>query len=351
MHAACGVTIDGREYLATVSQDRTARLWDLAAAEVQRRGRGRISAACTVRIGPRLLAAVVADNGRSIRLLDVETGAEVGEVGHTTGSVAGLCTVAGRDRDLIVSATDDGLLQTWDPTVARQLFARAHKLEPLRAICPFRDSGGRVLLAAAGNGRTTLRVFRPDTGRTVTRRRMGGLLPNDDAYEHLRAVHLMHQVTAGLLATAGDHPSVLVWRTNGSQLTALNGHRAGVRALTTVPGKQRPLLVTGSDDQTIRLWDAVTGHCVATLTGHADGVTALCQVTVDNRPLLVSGSRDRTVRVWDLAARTAVLAIPVHYPVVACLEVSGLLFVGLTAGSLALDLDAGRNALAHFQRT
>ena len=43
------------------------------------------------------------------------------------------------------------------------------------------------------------------------------------------------------------------------------------------------------------------------------------------------------------------LTIPVHHPVLACLEVSGLLFVGLTAGALALDLNTQRNELAHFQ--
>jgi hypothetical protein len=39
----------------------------------------------------------------------------------------------------------------------------------------------------------------------------------------------------------------------------------------------------------------------------------------------------------------------VHYPVLACLEVSGLLVVGLTAGSLALDLNTGGNDLLHFR--
>ena len=88
---------------------------------------------------------------------------------------------------------------------------------------------------------------------------------------------------------------------------------------------------------------------MATLTGHLDGVDAVCPVTVDDRPMLASGSRDRTVRVWDLATRSLALAIPVHHPVLACLEVSGLLFAGLAAGSLALDLNTRRNELAHFQ--
>jgi hypothetical protein len=77
-------------------------------------------------------------------------------------------------------------------------------------------------------------------------------------------------------------------------------------------------------------------------------VSALCPVTVGGRSLLASGGRDRTIRLWDPTGGSPILSIPVHYPVLACLEVSGLLFVGLTAGSLALNLNASHQDLPNF---
>ncbi|MFJ1832111.1 hypothetical protein ACIOG9_47545, partial [Streptomyces sp. NPDC088178] len=59
--------------------------------------------------------------------------------------------------------------------------------------------------------------------------------------------------------------------------------------------------VTGSDDETVRVWDLTTGRPVGEpLTGHTDSVCAVATGVVDGRPVAVTGSDDETVRVWDL---------------------------------------------------
>ena len=57
-------------------------------------------------------------------------------------------------------------------------------------------------------------------------------------------------------------------------------------------------LASGSRDNNVRLWDAVTGAHKGTLTGHTKGVTTV-SLSPDNR-MLASGSRDGTVRLWDV---------------------------------------------------
>ena len=58
-------------------------------------------------------------------------------------------------------------------------------------------------------------------------------------------------------------------------------------------GKQ---LVSGSLDETVRLWDVETGACVRTLEGHRYTVRSV-SFSPDGR-LLASGSYDTTVRLW-----------------------------------------------------
>ena len=61
---------------------------------------------------------------------------------------------------------------------------------------------------------------------------------------------------------------------------------------------QGNLIVSGSNDCKIKVWDADLGVCLRTLTGHDYLVRALSFDPCSGR--LVSGSYDRTVKVWDL---------------------------------------------------
>ena len=71
----------------------------------------------------------------------------------------------------------------------------------------------------------------------------------------------------------------------------------------------RPIVVSGSSDSTVRVWDRGTGNPVGDpFTRHTDQITAVAVGEVDGRPVVVSGSRDRTVRVRD----------PRHRPESAC---------------------------------
>ena len=65
----------------------------------------------------------------------------------------------------------------------------------------------------------------------------------------------------------------------------------------------RPVVVTGSDDGTVRVWDLATGDPVGDpFTGHTGcGRARWPSASCDGRPVVVTGSDDATVRVWDLA--------------------------------------------------
>jgi WD40 repeat protein len=78
--------------------------------------------------------------------------------------------------------------------------------------------------------------------------------------------------------------------------TVLRGHANSVTSVLFSPDGTR--IVTGSDDKTVRLWDAGTGEPVGEpLRGHTDSVRSVSFSPDGTR--IVTGSQDNTVRLWD----------------------------------------------------
>ncbi|MCS7159433.1 MAG: WD40 repeat domain-containing protein, partial [Gemmatales bacterium] len=61
-------------------------------------------------------------------------------------------------------------------------------------------------------------------------------------------------------------------------------------------------VVSGSGDNTVRLWDLSSGQAVQRFTGHTESVLSVA-VSPDGR-YVVSGSDDKTVRVWYIGDLT-----------------------------------------------
>ncbi len=57
-------------------------------------------------------------------------------------------------------------------------------------------------------------------------------------------------------------------------------------------------LITGSLDQTIRLWESSTGNCIYTYNGHQGGVNDVC-FGPDGKTI-ASCSNDQTIRLWTI---------------------------------------------------
>ena len=76
----------------------------------------------------------------------------------------------------------------------------------------------------------------------------------------------------------------------------LEGHTRSVKSVSFSPEGQT--LASGSTDETVRLWDVVTGVEIRVLEGHAAGVNSVSFSPEGS--VLASGSEDGTVLLWEL---------------------------------------------------
>lgn len=100
-------------------------------------------------------------------------------------------------------------------------------------------------------------------------------------------------------ASGSDDQTVKIWDLEtGKCRTTLVGHRDIVRSVAITPDGKR--ILSGSNDQSVRVWDAGSGRKLAELHGHTDVI--LTVVAFQDNARALSGGVDKTLRLWDLAS-------------------------------------------------
>ena len=93
--------------------------------------------------------------------------------------------------------------------------------------------------------------------------------------------------------------TIKIWSvSSGSKpLTTLIGHEDGVNCVDYCKAGDRPYLVSGSDDFTVKVWDYQSKQCIATLEGHTENVSSV--LFHPELPIIISTCEDYTVRIWN----------------------------------------------------
>ena len=108
------------------------------------------------------------------------------------------------------------------------------------------------------------------------------------------------------IVTGSVDQTAKVWEAvSGRELLTLRGHSAQIWSVVFSPDGQR--IVTGSGDQTAKVWEAVSGRELLTLKGHMAAIWSVAFSPDGER--IVTGSGDRTVRVWEAATGRELLTL------------------------------------------
>ena len=91
-------------------------------------------------------------------------------------------------------------------------------------------------------------------------------------------------------------------------------HTDNVRCLQILSSR---LLVSGSGDATIKVWNTTSTTCLKTLRGHSREIFCV-QILPSEQ--LVSGSFDGAIKIWDINSGTCVKTLKGHSMFVSCLK-------------------------------
>ena len=103
---------------------------------------------------------------------------------------------------------------------------------------------------------------------------------------------------ANTFASACLDRTVKIWSLGSSVPNfTMEAHDKGVNYVEFYPGADKPYLVTTGDDKTVKVWDYLSKSCVQTMESHTNNVSFA--VFHPNLPIIVSGSEDGTVKIWN----------------------------------------------------
>ncbi|KAH1003776.1 F-box/WD repeat-containing protein 7-like [Dendroctonus ponderosae] len=128
------------------------------------------------------------------------------------------------------------------------------------------------------------------------------------------------QFSGNKIVSGSDDNTLKVWSAiSGKLMRTLSGHTGGVWS-SQMSGN---IVISGSTDRTLKVWDAESGICQHTLFGHTS--TVRCMHLHGNK--VVSGSRDATLRVWNIETGEFLHVLVGHLAAVRCVQYDGRLVV------------------------
>jgi len=265
------------------------------------------------------LVVACAEDG-TVKVWDYESGQfEKSLRGHTNAVQHVAFDTAG---NMLASCSADLSIKLWDfqpPNYdnVKTLHGHEHNVSGVCFIPP-----GNYLASCSRD--TTIKIWETSTGFCT--KTLNG---HDDWVRNIIAT-----ADGKTLASCSNDQTIRIWSVDtGKETACLRGHSHVVESIAFAPEAAYPVirgakgeddgaageaqiecgvLVSGSRDKQIKLWDLATQQCLYTLSGHDNwvrSVTFLCSGIY-----LISSADDKSIKIWSLETRRCVKTIAEAHP-------------------------------------
>ncbi|MBI5858669.1 MAG: caspase family protein [Sphingobacteriales bacterium] len=294
---------DGKR-LVTVSDDKTAKIWDVATGSIMADLKGHKDNITSAQFSPDGKKIVTSSDDSTAKIWNAVSGDLLFDIKGHTGYVTS--AQFSPDGTRIVTSSFDSTARIWDVSTGKLLLRlTGHKDAIITAqFSPVTDedlAGGAKILTASVD--KTARIWDAKNGKAL--------------YElkgHINEVWDAQYSSDGKkIVSASFDKTAMVWDAgNGKLLATLKGHKAPLwQAGFSHDGKK---VVTASDDMTAKVWDASTGKLLFDLSGNLAEVKR-AQFSYDGK-YIVTASADGDAKVWDASTGKLLKSLRAHFDVV-----------------------------------
>lgn len=235
------------KYLATASDDKTAVLWDVTQRKPVKAFRGHTGYVFCVTFNPQSNILATGSFDETIRLWDVRTGRCIRQITAHSEPVSAI------DFDLpegqqLASGSYDGLIRVWDTATGQCKQTLYSDKTPPVTVVRFSPNGKFLL---AGTLDSTLRLW--DVRTTKCLKSYSG--HKTERFTTFATIATPEQAPKQLIVSGSEDHGVYVWDVSKpAPLQKLEGHTGVVLAVTSHP-RQSVLASGGMEpDNTVRIW-------------------------------------------------------------------------------------------------
>lgn len=274
-----------------------AALFDTLTGDVLQRYTGHTDRVSGAAYSPDNTLVLTASRDGTLRLYDAASGDLVRSPdGGISGEVT--CVAFSPDGETYVYGVTDGSVQLRNTQTGAILRDFAGHPLAVNAVA-FSPDGARVV---SGSDDATAIVW--DVASADIVRTLDGL-PAGDGHEFAVTSVAFSTNNSNLVLTGSVDQTAKLWRIqDGAVLRTYGGeHTNAVTSVAFSPGDE--FILTGSDDATAKLWNTLSdGSAIRTFSGHHDRVTAVA--FAPDALQAVTGSVDGTAIIWDIATGDSV---------------------------------------------